>query len=155
MADFVATSWANVNAPSDSDCSWDASQRGFNYDSKYLIQVRGLPFSATKPQIAAFFENISILNGVDGIHFILNGSNMKDGQAFIQLESLRDYTAARKMNKKMDDRFIEGTQHRCHFIKDNTLNFFLWFQLCQRKNNGVLINSIIWFERIKFHRKSV
>lgn len=46
---------------------------------------------------------------MDGIQFIKNEKVMRNVQAFIQLESLRDYTAALKMNEKcMDDRCIEG-----------------------------------------------
>lgn len=71
--------------------------------------MRGLPWSVTKPQLGKFFENIRFLNAMDGIQFIKNEKVMRNVQAFIQLESLRDYTAALKMNEKcMDDRCIEG-----------------------------------------------
>lgn len=71
--------------------------------------MRGLPWSATKPKIAEFLENINILNRMDGIHFMINEKIMKNVQAFVQLESMRDYTAALKMNQKcMDDQCIEG-----------------------------------------------
>lgn len=95
---------------SNSDSSFDASQRGFNYDTKYLILMRNLPWSATKPQIAEFLGNVSILNGLDGIHFIINEMDMKKVEAYIQLEQLREYMAALKMNGKcMDDQLVEGT----------------------------------------------
>ena len=63
LENFIGTNWVNYKAPSDSDCSLDAANGGFNYDSKYLIQVSGLPWSVTKPKIAEFFENILFLNG--------------------------------------------------------------------------------------------
>lgn len=108
LENLVGASWAKVNDESVSD-SWEAPIRGFNFDSKYLIQVRGLPWSATKPKITEFFENIKILNGMDGIHFIIDEMVMKNVQVFVQLESLRDYTAALKMNGNgMDDQCIEG-----------------------------------------------
>lgn len=109
LENLVGTSWAIKGISDDSDCSFDAPKSGFNYDSKYLINVRGLPWSATKPEIADFFGSINILNGQDGIHFIIDERNMKQGQAFIQLDQLRDLTAALKINKKyMEDRYIEG-----------------------------------------------
>lgn len=109
---FVGKSWADVKAPSDSDCSWDVyAKTEFNYDSKYLIYVRGLPWSATKPEIADVFKGITILNGLDGIHFIIDEANLDICEAYIQVENLRDYIAVMKITKQMDDRCIEGT-HR-------------------------------------------
>lgn len=111
LENFVGASWANVKVGSDSDCSWDAPIRGFNFDSLYLIKVLNLPWSATRQQISEFFENINILNRLDGIHFILNDKVTKNIDAFVQLESLRDYTAAIKMDQKsMDGQCIKGVQ---------------------------------------------
>lgn len=60
-------------------------------------------------RIAEFLGNVSILNGLDGIHFIINAVNTENGEAYIQLEQLRDYTAVLKLKEKcMDDRLVEG-----------------------------------------------
>lgn len=109
LENFVGASWANVKEASDSDNSWEAPIRGFNYDSKYLIQLRNLPWTATKPEIIKFLDNISIMNDIDGINFIINDKITKHIEAYVQLESLRDYTAALKLNgTSMGDQCIEG-----------------------------------------------
>lgn len=83
---------------SHSDSSSDSSSHGFNYDSLYLIEVRNLPRCATREEIKDFFKGISILNDLNGIHFILDESNRKKGRAFIQLENMKDYQSAQKYN---------------------------------------------------------
>lgn len=109
IENFVGASWAQVKEVSESDFSWEAPTRGFNFDSKYLIRVRNLPWTVTRPQIVEFFENIQLMNGMEGIHFIMNDKITENAEAFIQLESLRDFAAALKMNNKsMDDQCIEG-----------------------------------------------
>lgn len=88
--------------------SSDSSSHGFNYDSLYLIEVRGLPWSATRQEIQQFFSGCNLLNGKDGIHFII-GENRKCGRAFIQFEQLRDYQLAQKYHmKQLDDQYVEG-----------------------------------------------
>lgn len=109
IENFVGASWAKVKEVSESDFSWEAPEREFNFDAKYLVQVRNLPWTATRPHITEFFENIQIMNGMEGIHFIMSDKITENAEAFIQFESMRDYTAAFKMNLKvMDDQCIEG-----------------------------------------------
>lgn len=92
-----------------SNCSWESPIYGFNFDSKYLIQMPKLPWTTTKADIAEFFTNIGILNGIDGIHFMTNDKIMKNIEVYVQLKSFRDYTAALKMNgTSMNNQCIEG-----------------------------------------------
>lgn len=93
----------------ESDDSWDAPIYDFNFDSKYLIEMRGLPWSATKNDVKHFFKNVSILNDINGIHFILDEKSIKNGRALVQLEGLQDLKVALKCHKQhMDNRYIEG-----------------------------------------------
>lgn len=126
VENFVGASWAKVKEVSESDFSWDAPNREFNFDAKYLIQVRNLPWTATRQQIAEFFENLRIMNGMEGIHFIMNDRIMENAEAFIQMESMHDYTAALKLNYKvMDDQCIEGVCKLYHIFRSkmNVLYF--------------------------------
>lgn len=111
LENLVGYKWINVRGRRDSEnSSWNCSEHDFNYDSKFLVEVRGLPWSATKQDVSDFFKNVNILNGLNGIHFIVDEKNIRSGRAYIQIEQLRDYMLALKChNNHMDDRFIEGT----------------------------------------------
>lgn len=111
VENIFTKSWiyAKAKGAYDSDDSWEPSIRDFNFDSKYLIEVRGLPWSATKEDVKDFFHNVTILNGLNGIHFILEEKHLKNGRAFVQLEQYNDLVLALKFNRKsMDDRYVEG-----------------------------------------------
>lgn len=87
----------------------DSSSHDFNYDSKFLIELRGLPWSATKKDVEHFLKDVNILNGLRGIHFLLDDNHQKINRAIIQLGQIRDYTLAKKYNHQlMFDRCIEG-----------------------------------------------
>lgn len=93
----------------DSDSSPESSAHGFNYDSKYLIEVRGLPWSTTRQDIINFFKDVTILNGPNGIHFMTDATDRKIGRAFIQLAQLKDFKLVRQYNLKyLGDRCIQG-----------------------------------------------
>lgn len=62
------------------------------YDSTYLLDVKGIPWTATKWEIVDFFNDLNILNRTDGIHFKLDSHFNND--AYIQLTSLSDYNTA-------------------------------------------------------------
>lgn len=68
------------------------------FNSTHLIYVKGIPWSATKQSIVYFFDGIHILNGVNGIHFIIE--NTKSNNAFVQLASANDYQLAIKRRMK-------------------------------------------------------
>lgn len=64
------------------------------YDSTYLIDVKGIPWTATKWDIVDIFDDLTILNGRDGIHFKVDKTYNND--AFIQLTTYADYQMALK-----------------------------------------------------------
>lgn len=66
----------------------------FNYDSTYLVRANKIPWVATKEEIVEFFDDINILNGVNGIHFIVDKTKNSCNDAFIQLASEKDYHVA-------------------------------------------------------------
>lgn len=66
-------------------------------DSLHVIRVENFPWTATKRMIVYFFADIKILNGENGIHFIVDPVRIRT-DAFIQLASSKDYRLA--MNRK-------------------------------------------------------
>lgn len=112
MENAIDVAWKGVRllesskSESDSSCS---SAHGFNFDSKFLIEIQGLPSSATRRDIADFFKDVHILNGLYGIHFLFDDMDGTSGHAVIQLEQLRDLQLIQKFHMNhMGDRCIEG-----------------------------------------------
>lgn len=112
MENVVDTAWKGVRVFESSHSeSSDSSSHGFNYDSVYLVELQNLPRSATRKEIKDFFPGISILNGLYGIHFILDEKYRKYGRAFVQLEHLREYQSIKKFNQNhLDGRCIDGNK---------------------------------------------
>lgn len=80
----------------------------YEWDSTYLIRIQGLAWSVTKKEIYDFFSNVNILNGVNGIHFI-SEEGCDFGQAYIQLDTHRDYQLAQTYHKQyMGERLIKS-----------------------------------------------
>lgn len=109
--DYVLDSaWKGVRVlESSASDSSESSSHGFNYDSKYLIEVRDLPWSVSRHEIKDIFKDVNILNGLRGIHFVLDDKNQTSGRALVQLEQLKDFQTAFKYNMhSMDDHYIKG-----------------------------------------------
>lgn len=99
--------------------------------------MRGLPWSATKEDVKDFFHNVTILNGLNGIHFILEEKHLKNGRAFVQLEQYCDLVSALKYNRKsMNDRYIEG---------------IIWLLNILNKFNAKLFNFSVVGRSISIH----
>lgn len=96
---------------------------GFDFDdSAYLIKLAGIPWTATKAEIQAYFADINILNGINGIHFIIDDRKNAVNQAYLQLATRRDYSIAQGYNNtSMDGVYIKST-NRTHNIFQK-LNF--------------------------------
>lgn len=77
-------------------------------DSLHVIRLENIPWTATKREIVSLFGDIEILNGTNGIHFIV-GTAKPHNDAFIQLVSKQDLQLA--MNRKK--------LHRNHFRTDS------------------------------------
>lgn len=77
------------------------------YDTTYLVEVKGIPWTATKWHIVEFFEDLNILNGRDGIHFKVD--NTLNNDAFIQLTTYTDYQMALKQKvRRVGSAAIKG-----------------------------------------------
>lgn len=75
----------------------------------YIVQVNGFRWSETKNKIIEYFDNVNILNGEKGIHFIIDKKINKCNKMFIQLASENDYKAILNYNQRFIDREkIEG-----------------------------------------------
>lgn len=73
-----------------------------------LLKVRGLPWTTTKKELRDFFAGVKLLNGLNGIHFILDDPEWA-GVAYIQVASKRDYDRAREFHRKnLDGRYLDG-----------------------------------------------
>ncbi|XP_055326666.1 G-rich sequence factor 1-like isoform X2 [Sitodiplosis mosellana] len=107
----IDVKWKGVRVLESSDSeSSDSSAHGFNYDSLYLVEVRGLPPSTSRQEVKDFFSGARILNGINGIHFILDEMYRKCGRALVQLECIKDYQSIHKYNmNRLGGRCIEVT----------------------------------------------
>lgn len=61
------------------------------YGTKYLIRADGFPWVATKREIVDFFGYRNILNGENGVHFIIDKVKNSRNEAFIQLVNDKAY----------------------------------------------------------------
>lgn len=81
------------------------------FDSTHLIYVKGIPWTASKQKIVQFFlsNGIRILNGTNGIHFILISSITTNNQAFVQLATEIDCQKALKVKVRFwENSTVEG-----------------------------------------------
>jgi len=77
-------------------------------DEKFVVRVRGLPWSATQDEIAEFFCNCNIDGGAKGIHLTTNREGRPSGDAYIELETQDDVTQALKKDRAtMGKRYLE------------------------------------------------
>lgn len=83
---------------------------GFGYnDVSYVLQSNGFPWSMTKQEILQFFVGVKILNGTNGIHFIIDNRLNKCNKLYIQLATENDYRKAQCYNnRKLNGLNIEG-----------------------------------------------
>lgn len=65
-----------------------------NLDSTYFIQAKGIPWIATKCEIIEFMDDVKVLNGANGIHFMIDETKNSHNTAIIQLASEHDYRMA-------------------------------------------------------------
>ena len=73
-----------------------------------IVKARGLPWSATPKEVAAFFNDCSIVGEENGIHLTMDRNGRPSGECFIELASLKDVEKAKAHNKEnMGKRYIE------------------------------------------------
>ena len=72
------------------------------------IMARGLPYDATKNEVAEFFSECRIRNGHDGIHILIGPDGRLQGDAVIEMEGQEDLEKAKQLNNQMmGRRYIE------------------------------------------------
>lgn len=70
------------------------------FDTTYLAHVSGLPWMITKSKVIETFSNVDILNGLDGIHFIIDDQRSESNQAaYIQLQTKEDFHKIQAFNR--------------------------------------------------------
>lgn len=71
-----------------------------------IIRLRGLPWTCTEDDIAAFLHGLTIVPS--GIHFVRNSQGKATGEAFVQLDSVEAVNIALTRHKEMmGRRYIE------------------------------------------------
>ena len=74
----------------------------------YGVMARGLPYDATKNEVAEFFSGCRIKNGHDGIHILVGQDGRLQGDTVIELEGQEDLDKAKELNNQMmGRRYIE------------------------------------------------
>lgn len=83
---------------------------GLGYNAApYVLQSNGFPWSMSKRDILQFFVGVKILNGTNGIHFIIDNRLNKCNKLYIQLATENDYRKAQCYNnRKLNGLNIEG-----------------------------------------------
>lgn len=86
------------------------NNNGLQYNAvSYVLQSNGFPWSMTKQEILQFFVGVKILNGTNGIHFIIDNRLNKCNKLYIQLATENDYRKAQCYNnRKLNGLNIEG-----------------------------------------------
>lgn len=81
----------------------------FDSDSIHVVEVRGLPWIATKSEILNFFSDVNVYNGPNGIHFKIEKGKNQCNQAYLRLQSDKDIQQALTYNcTKMGAVVIRG-----------------------------------------------
>jgi len=75
----------------------------------HIVRVRGLPFSCTEDELIEFFGSCSI----KAVHFTKNREGRPSGDAYLEMNSLRDIKEAMKLDKAhMGSRYLEVFEAR-------------------------------------------
>ena len=75
----------------------------------HILRVRGLPFSCTEAELIEFFSKCSVL----AVHFTKNREGRPSGDAYIEMNNLRDVKEGLKYDKAMmGQRYLEVFEAR-------------------------------------------
>ena len=75
----------------------------------HIVRVRGLPFSCTEDELIEFFGSCSI----KAVHFTKNREGRPSGDAYIEMNTLRDVKEGMKLDKAhMGNRYLEVFEAR-------------------------------------------
>lgn len=77
-------------------------------DDRFVVRIRGLPWSASEAEILNFLTDVNIVNGEDGIHKTFTREGRPSGEAYIEVHSDLDLqNAVAKDHESMGRRYIE------------------------------------------------
>lgn len=83
-------------------------------ETKYVVRVRGLPYSCCGAEVVEFFsDSINIVNGEAGVHFTLTKEGRPSGEAYIELENDSDVAKAIKMDREV----LQGRDGKGRYIE--------------------------------------
>ena len=75
--------------------------------SQFCVKLRGLPWSASKDDIADFLERCNILGGHRGIIVTTDDRGRPSGDAYVEVEAMEDVELALRMHKRdMGSRWV-------------------------------------------------
>ncbi|XP_028269429.1 G-rich sequence factor 1 [Parambassis ranga] len=74
----------------------------------YIVQVKGIPWSCTAPDLLQFFSECRIRDGANGIHLTMDKLGRPSGQAFIEMEHEEDVSKALEKHRQyLGPRYVE------------------------------------------------
>ena len=85
-----------------------ASYRQPDKDDPSVIKIKGLPYQTTAMEVCKFFKDCEIVGGPNGIYFPLNERGLPTGEAFVEMETVRDIDKALERHKDtIGERWVE------------------------------------------------
>lgn len=97
-------------APSTSDNPQQFTAAKTENNGPYCVKTRGLPFDATKNDIADFLVGCKLLRGQEGIHLLVGVDGRSKGEAIVEFVAEEDVEKAQTYHmKSMGHRYIEVT----------------------------------------------
>ena len=88
----------------------------------YGVMARGLPYDATKNEVAEFFSECKIKDGKSGIHILVGPDGRLQGDALIELEGPEDLEKAKELNNQMMGRRYIEISSLSRAVADHTLS---------------------------------
>eukprot|EP00092_Neocalanus_flemingeri_P002021 GFUD01002158.1.p1 GENE.GFUD01002158.1~~GFUD01002158.1.p1 ORF type:complete len:537 (+),score=162.80 GFUD01002158.1:167-1612(+) len=78
------------------------TQEGFTSSNNevFMVKLRGLPWTATRPQICNFLQGCAVVGGQAGVTIEMNERGKPSGTATVRLQSKTDFENALKYNKQ-------------------------------------------------------
>ncbi|XP_061836385.1 G-rich sequence factor 1 [Nerophis lumbriciformis] len=74
----------------------------------YIVQVQGLPWACTAQDVARFFSECRIREGVSGVHMTVDSQGRPSGRAFVELEHEEDVRKALEKHRQyLGPRYVE------------------------------------------------
>ncbi|CAK9300443.1 unnamed protein product [Gordionus sp. m RMFG-2023] len=75
---------------------------------RYIVKLRGLPWSTSYVDIEKFFEGLKIMEGYKGVVFNNSKDGRPSGEAYVEFANSNDFAEALKKDKRyIDNRYIE------------------------------------------------